>query len=619
VKLSIAIITADPPERVATILESLRPHADEIVIAADSRVDERTLSGYRSLTDRLFRIDFRWSERHLGWLCAQCNGDWIMRLDGDEVPSAAFLRRLPELLESRQLRQVWTQVAWVYADGDQVLAQAPWNENFTVRLLRNDGTVRARGLQHFHFEPVAPREYLEEPFYHLDLVVGDQQTRRDKAIRYEVARPGLIAPGGGRINEAYYLPELRDSLALRPVPEEDRELVVAVLRASRRPAPASAAVADVRLVGPNELDRFWEGRAVDANACQATIVPHEPSCVMTPSEHREVFFRVRNEGSERWPGGWDERPHIRVAYRWLFVDGHVHTGEGLRSAFPRPVAPGEQVLMPVDLAAPAEVGNYLLELDVVHEHVRWFDCACRLPVTVRSPASLPPVGARLHATPPRKLSRWRALRIPRTIHRVWLGESQIPLECERLAATFVEHHPNWETRLWTDIDLDALAISDEDRARAHTLAGLSHLVRYEVLHRFGGIYVDNDVECLQPISPLLMGVDAFVALAGPGIVGTAVLGSVPDHPVFARAAQLARPTLGSGPHHTDANGSYLLSLIVEQEPSITIFDSSLFYPRERADPDRRHDTLSDAYTTSPGTLCATTRADDTSSAQSGRG
>lgn len=38
--LSVCLITADPAVRVAACLRPLRPYADEIIIAADSRVDE---------------------------------------------------------------------------------------------------------------------------------------------------------------------------------------------------------------------------------------------------------------------------------------------------------------------------------------------------------------------------------------------------------------------------------------------------------------------------------------------------------------------------------------------------------------------------------------------------
>ena len=38
--------------------------------------------------------------------------------------------------------------------------------------------------------------------------------------------------------------------------------------------------------------------------------------------------------------------------------------------------------MLVGSETPAEPGAYVFELDLVHEHVRWFDCEVRLPVAV---------------------------------------------------------------------------------------------------------------------------------------------------------------------------------------------------------------------------------------------
>src|ERR1035438_8060220 len=148
--LSICLMTADPPSRVAAILEPLRPFADEVLIAADSRVDDETLAGYDALADELFRIGVLQAERHLALLCAECGGDWILGLDGDEVPSRAFLRRLPDMLASRQAQQFWIPVAWLFPDADRVLASMPWSQGFVNRLVRNDGTLRIRRPHHLH-------------------------------------------------------------------------------------------------------------------------------------------------------------------------------------------------------------------------------------------------------------------------------------------------------------------------------------------------------------------------------------------------------------------------------------------------------------------------------------
>ena len=593
----------------AAILEPLRPFADEVIIAADSRVDEETLAGYGSAADKLFRIEFRQAERHLAWLHAQCGGDWILRLDGDEVPSRAFLERLPEMLASRRAQQFWMPVAWLFPDADHVLACMPWSQGFVNRLVRNDGTLRVRGLQHLHAEPVTPCEYIEEPFYHLELLISDEEQRRDKVVCYESWRPNLLAPGGGRINEAFYLPELRDSLELRPVPSEDQESIMRALdgpsaQALDRPsAPASkASVESVPVVSVEEMDRRWEGRTVRPDAYKARIEPREPGLSLVPAERRHVLFRVCNEGGERWPANLDEKPQIRLSYRWLNRDRSVHTPEGPRSAFPRVVAPGERILAPLHVDAPEAAGDYVLEVDIVHEHVRWFDCVCRVPVRVENPQDLPAAGARLRETAPPRLRRWRAVRIPQTIHRVWLGERPIPEEHERFGRTFAEHHPDWEMRLWTDADLPELGIGAAERRRSRTHSELSNLVRYAVLHRHGGVYVDTDVECLQPLTPLLRGIDAFAALEVSGCIGTAILGSVAGHPVFARATRLARQTVGTGADSPDANGPHFLSLIVEQESNVAIFPARMFYPYLWDELERRHETFPDAYAVHHWTL-----------------
>ena len=179
--LSVCMIASAPAARVAALLEPLRGLADEIVIAGDARGDDATLAGYAALADRCFRLEHRLYERHLGWLHAQCSRDWILRLDDDEVPSAALVARLPALLAARDVRQYWVARAWLSPDRDGVLEDAPWSVDFNNRLVRNDDTLRFGGLQHSGAEPAEPCEYLEEPIYHLELPLSslsDGATRR---------------------------------------------------------------------------------------------------------------------------------------------------------------------------------------------------------------------------------------------------------------------------------------------------------------------------------------------------------------------------------------------------------------------------------------------------------
>lgn len=77
---------------------------------------------------------------------------------------------------------------------------------------------------------------------------------------------------------------------------------------------------------------------------------------------------VRNDGGEAWsPARGD-----RLSYRWSDAEGHHRGGEGMRSDLPHEVAPGESVEVSVRVRAPDEIGEAVLELGMVREHVAWF-------------------------------------------------------------------------------------------------------------------------------------------------------------------------------------------------------------------------------------------------------
>jgi FkbM family methyltransferase len=60
--------------------------------------------------------------------------------------------------------------------------------------------------------------------------------------------------------------------------------------------------------------------------------------------------------------------------------------DGLRTQFEESVPPGATTRTMVAVQAPASPGEYLLEVDVVHEHVRWFGAGERVPFTVHEAA-----------------------------------------------------------------------------------------------------------------------------------------------------------------------------------------------------------------------------------------
>lgn len=106
--------------------------------------------------------------------------------------------------------------------------------------------------------------------------------------------------------------------------------------------------------------------------------------------------------------------------------------------------------------------------------------------------------------------------IPRILHQTWKTE-RVPEAWRPLQRGWRERHPGWEYHLWTDADLRRLV----ERHYAWLLPvfdGYAHAIsrvdaaRYLLLHRFGGVYVDLDFECLRPVDALLEGRELVLGL-----------------------------------------------------------------------------------------------------------
>jgi hypothetical protein len=76
---------------------------------------------------------------------------------------------------------------------------------------------------------------------------------------------------------------------------------------------------------------------------------------------------ITNAGTTPWqPGAFN------AAYHLYTQGGTVVVWDGLRTALPAPVAPGQAVSLDVIVRMPASAGSYVVRFDVVQEGVAWF-------------------------------------------------------------------------------------------------------------------------------------------------------------------------------------------------------------------------------------------------------
>lgn len=377
--LSVFCMTAGPGARVAALLESLRPVADEILVAVDSRADASTRSDLAAVADRL--VVYPYAEpvdRPLPWLFGQCRGAWAFSVDDDEIPSRALIDALPGLCADASVVYYWLPRRWLYPDASSYLADSPWRPDYQLRLFRTDSRL-IRFSNEFHRPILAagPGRFLQLPLWHADTILRPTQHRLEKARRYERTRPGLRI-GGRSLNFAFFLPELRPEPSLAAGPPEERAHVEAILEAL---SPAGEPLARLEEVARDQIDRLWP--TTDPSLQSGVLELLETAPALSAGEERTLDVRVRNTGSATWPWGADGVPPVRVASRWYDGSGRELAELQIHTVLPAPLSPGAAELVPTHVRAPEAAGTYRIELELVHQHVRRFGEPTGLEVTVR--------------------------------------------------------------------------------------------------------------------------------------------------------------------------------------------------------------------------------------------
>jgi hypothetical protein len=207
----------------------------------------------------------------------------------------------------------------------------------------------------------------------------------------------------------------------------------------------------------------------------------------------------------------------------------------------------------------------------------------------------------------------RPIEIPRVFHRIWLGDRPLPAEFRDFGKTWERLHPGWRMRLWTAANLPPLA-NRWAFQRSRSYSGKANVLRYEILLRHGGVYLDTDFECLRNIEPLLGGVSCFAGYhrdqafehGSFAVVNNAILGAVPGHPflrdLVAEAETNMRGIMEDNPIPAYQTGPIFLTAVVHRHPEVKLFPPGVFYPYGPRERWRRHERFPGAYAVHHWTL-----------------
>lgn len=190
------------------------------------------------------------------------------------------------------------------------------------------------------------------------------------------------------------------------------------------------------------------------------------------------------------------------------------------------------------------------------------------------------------------------MKIPFIIHQTWKDE-HLPKAFERMSRTWKDNHVHWEYHLWTDEMNRAfiathypyfLPVYDAYPMPIQRVDA----VRYFILLKYGGFFIDLDFECLANIDPLaekgpcVFGKEPSEHCLIHGkdmIISNAFMGAVPGCHFIGEVCGVLETGRSVTDHRNDqvleSTGPFMLSHVYAQYPhknDVSLLEPEILYP-----------------------------------------
>lgn len=94
--------------------------------------------------------------------------------------------------------------------------------------------------------------------------------------------------------------------------------------------------------------------------------------------------------------------------------------------------------------------------------------------------------------------------IPKIIHYCWFGRKPLPPLALKCIASWRKYLPDYDIKEWNEDNFDVNIIPYTAEAYAMgKYAFVSDYARFWILHKYGGLYFDTDVEVIRPMDDII--------------------------------------------------------------------------------------------------------------------
>ena len=129
--------------------------------------------------------------------------------------------------------------------------------------------------------------------------------------------------------------------------------------------------------------------------------------------------------------------------------------------------------------------------------------------------------------------------ICKIIHQIWIGTKPSP---SKFMSTWKDKNPNFEYIFWNEQEFISRGIVFECQKQIDSIEeinGKADIIRWELLWKYGGVFLDADSICIEPVDDVLMKCPAFAGYENEqvrqGLVATGTMGFPPNHPLCREA------------------------------------------------------------------------------------